>query len=56
MTTDTLTVVDNPTEKSYELPVEHGAIRRSGRGSPGTPRAEAAGLELGARTRWSRIA
>jgi citrate synthase len=27
MITDTLTVVDNRTGKSYELPIEHGAIR-----------------------------
>jgi hypothetical protein len=27
MINDTLTVVDNRTGKSYELPIEHGAIR-----------------------------
>jgi citrate synthase len=27
MRADTLTVVDNRTGKSYELPIEHGAIR-----------------------------
>ena len=30
MAKDTLTITDNRTGKSYELPIEHGAIRADG--------------------------